>query len=82
MEFHKEILSQMLSRYELQVTIPQLELDIKSLFELECYRALYEIKCILEDNNNSDEDCFIKIEEIIHIIDELGASSSIRHDFG
>ena len=56
MEFHKEILSQMLSRYEFQVTIPQLELDIKSLFELECYRALFEIKCILEEEGNSDEE--------------------------
>ncbi len=82
MELYKEILSQILSRNEIQVVIPQLEIDMRSLFELECYRALNNIKNILEDDGNSDAECLMKIEEILYIFDNLGSNIDIRHDFG
>ena len=47
-----------------------------------CYRALCRIKEILEDETPEDPECFQKIEEIVCVLEELGADAGIRHDFG
>ena len=47
-----------------------------------CYRALCRIKEILEDETLEDPECFQKIEEIVCVLEELGADAGIRHDFG
>ena len=47
-----------------------------------CYQALCRIKEILEDDTLEDPECFLKIEEIICVLEELGSGAGLRHDFG
>lgn len=47
-----------------------------------CYKALEEIKAVLEDDAPDDKECFKKIEAIVHIYEELGSGCGNRHDFG
>ena len=55
---------------------------VKEIVELECYKALKEIKEVIEDNSLNDEECFMKIEEIVCIFELIGSNGGTRHDFG
>ena len=46
-----------------------------------CYKVLLQIKQIIDDTSLLDEDCFIKIEEIIYALEENDIFCD-RHDFG
>ena len=46
-----------------------------------CYKALLQIKQIIENEKLSDEDCFMKIEKIICALEENNILCG-RHDFG
>lgn len=46
------------------------------------YQALLKIKMIIEDDSLSDAECFDKIEEIVVVLEEIGSSGGVRHDFG
>lgn len=61
---------------------PNLRIDVKEIVELTCYKALTEIKRILEDSTLDDKECFEKIEEIVCIFESLGSNGGSRHDFG
>lgn len=82
MELYKEILIEALSRSQLEISISNLEIDVKQIVESRCYNALQKIKAIIEDDSLEDADCFNKIEEIILILEEIGSSGGTRHDFG
>ena len=56
--------------------------DLQRDFDNECYRALAKIREVLRDDTLEDEDCFMKIERIITIYEELGSGGGTRHDFG
>ncbi len=51
------------------------------LVEMRCFRAIQKIKAVIEDDSLEDPECFLKIEEIICVLEELGAGSGGRHDF-
>lgn len=78
MELYKEILSKILMH---GAPVDTFE-SINRIIELECYKTLKRIKSIVEDESLSDEDCFMKIEEIVCAFEELGSSGGCRHDFG
>ena len=54
---------------------------LKEIIESECYKVLKEIKDFLDEEILSDEDCFIKIEEIIGVLEKNNIFCN-RHDFG
>ena len=54
---------------------------IKEISYSDCYLYLNEIKKILEDDNLTDEECFLKIEKIICLFEKIGAFEGGRHDF-
>ncbi len=63
--------------------------DLQRDFDNECYRALAKIREVLRDDTLEDgddtledEDCFMRIERIITIYEELGSGGGTRHDFG
>ena len=64
-----------------EIRLPE-NLDVEKLFSCSCYRALAEIKRVLEEPRNSDESCFMQIEEIVRVFEELGSDCGTRHDFG
>ncbi|MEG1191413.1 MAG: hypothetical protein RSD48_08240 [Oscillospiraceae bacterium] len=81
MELWQELLKEILGKEEIEISFPNLKLNIKELVEINCYRALQSIKAILDDSSLTDGECFEKIEQIVALFEHLGSGSS-RHDFG
>lgn len=81
MELWKEILAQYLARESAQIIFPNLKLDPAAIVEGECYQALRNIKAILEDDHLKDQECFLKIEEIVSTLETLGSDAGNRHNF-
>ncbi len=81
MELWKEIICNLLQKETVEIRLLSTG-SIDSLFESECYKALQKIKMILEDEMLDDKDCFMKIEEIVRVFEEMGSGCSGRHDFG
>lgn len=81
MELYKEILTNVLSRGDVQITFTNLSIDATKIVELECYKALQKIRAVLNDDTLEDSECFYKIEEIVCLFEEMGSSGGSRHDF-
>lgn len=62
--------------------MPSANSDLTEIVESKCYVALQQIKEILEDDSLEDENCFMKIEKIVCLFEELGSDCANRHDFG
>lgn len=82
MEFYEELLIGILSKQNIHIEFPNMDIDIHKLFEMQCYQALRIIKDILEDDSLSDPECFMKIEEIVSLYEKIGNGLDGRHDFG
>lgn len=54
---------------------------LKDLLENISYKVLLEIKDTIENLSLSDEECFIKIEKIIAVLEKNNVLCD-RHDFG
>ena len=80
MELFKELLSNLIKEEKIQVIFPQMG-DLSSLLEKICYKALSEIKEIIINDNFSDKECFVKIEEISAVLEKNGIDFGNRHDF-
>ena len=81
MELWKELLIQILSGEQIEVTFPNLHFTPEKLIELRCYQALKQIKSIIEDDALDDPDCFLRIEEIVRTLGIFGSGGGSRHDF-
>ena len=79
MKLCKEILSTILEKEEFMVIFPNL---IISAAEMECYKALKKIKTIVEDDSLEDIECFIRIERVVSVLENVGSDGGTRHDFG
>ena len=82
MELYKEILTHALMNGEVQISFHGREPDIAKIVECVCYQALEKIKAIIEDDSLEDDECFMKIEEIVCALEEIGSGGGTRHDFG
>ena len=82
MELYKEILLHALTHGDIQLTLSCQEIDITKIIEGKCYSALQKIKTIIEDDSLEDSECFMKIEEIVCALEEIGSDGGLRHDFG
>ncbi len=74
MELYQEILARILSGREAKVSFADLHIDAEKIVEMACYRALQNIKAIIEDDSLNDKECFMKIEEIVCVFEEMGSS--------
>ena len=81
MDLWKEIICNMLQKEVMEIRLLSSD-HIDALFESECYKALQKIKMILEDETLEDTECFMKIEEIVRVFEEMGSGCGGRHDFG
>ncbi|MBR6728141.1 MAG: hypothetical protein IKM08_08090 [Clostridia bacterium] len=82
MQLYKEILCELLSKETVTVSFSGLKASANELVEMTCYQALKRIRSILADSSLSDSECFVKIEEIVCLLEELGSDGGSRHDFG
>ena len=81
MKLYTEILANYLSQENAQIVFPNLKLNANEIVELQCYEALRRIKDILDDDTLEDDECFLKIEEIIRTFKDLGSNGGNRHNF-
>ncbi len=81
MELYTEIFAQALMNGDIQLTLRSPDCAFSEFIEKKCYQALQKIKVILDDDSLDDPECFMRIEEIVCALEELGCPTS-RHDFG
>jgi len=81
MDLYKEILAQALTYGEVKITFPGEVCDPAKIVEGECYQALEKIKAVIHDDSLSDKECFMRIEEIVNILESVGSDGGFRHDF-
>ena len=82
MELFKEIFIQALHTGEISVAFSGAEGAVTDVINGKCYQALQKIKKILDDDNLEDSECFMRIEEIVCALEEVGSNGGPRHDFG
>ncbi len=80
MELYQEMMIHLLAKENIQITFSK-DLLLEEQLSSVCYRALCEIKEILEDTALDDRDCFLKIERIVRVFEDIGSSCGSRHDF-
>ncbi len=80
MELWQEIFAKLFRDSIVEIKIPQAP-SLSELFESTCYKALCEIKKIIEDDELEDSDCFAKIENIVRVFEKIGSTGGSRHDF-
>ena len=81
MDLYKEILVSILTESHVEVTFPDINIEIAKLIEMKCFQALKRIKAVIEDDSLDDSDCFNKIEEIIRALEDIGSNGGFRHDY-
>ena len=82
MDLYKEILVKILENRKIEVAFSNLSINVTEIVEQESYKAFQKIKAVIQDDSLSDNECFMKIEEIICLFEELGSGGGNRHDFG
>ena len=82
MELFEEVLVRYLLGQKIQITFPDLHIDLNEVVKMQAYQALQAIKAVLEDDSLDDAACFQKIERIVAIFEEIGSDGGNRHDFG
>ena len=80
MELYKEILGHALTFGEVKLTFAG-ECDLAKIVEGECYQALKKIKAVIQDDSLTDSECFLKVEEIVNVLESVGSGGGGRHDF-
>jgi len=81
MELFKEILKKVLEDEEIHVVFPNLKISTNEIVEMQCYRALQKIKEIIESDKFSDKECFMQIEGIVCVLEDIGSNGADRHEF-
>lgn len=81
MELYKQILIGVLENQKAEVCFPDLKISAKEITELTCYKALSEIKAVLEDSTLEDDECFERIERIVYVFEKHCGTIQYRHDF-
>ena len=82
MDLYKEILVKILENRKIEVAFSNLSINVTEIVEQESYKAFQKIKAVIQNDSLSDNECFMKIEEIICLFEELGSGGGNRHDFG
>ncbi len=80
MELYKDILCKILASSHVEVTFKDAPIHMTEVVESISYQALKRIKEIIDDPTLTDCECYMKIEEIIHVYEVLGCRDGNRHD--
>ncbi|MBQ8748363.1 MAG: hypothetical protein IJZ14_00905 [Oscillospiraceae bacterium] len=82
MDLFKEIFIQALRTGEISVSFSGQESPVAEVINGKCFQALQKIKEIIDDDSLADTECFMRIEEIVCALEEIGSNGGSRHDFG
>lgn len=80
MELWQEIMCKLFQQWDIKIVFPQMP-DVEKIFEMECYQALKKIHEIIKNRDLSDKECFMEIENIVCLFEDMGSSGGGRHDF-
>ncbi len=80
MELYQELLLCALKKEKMQVIFPDLNIEAEKIIEMKCYQILHQIKEILSAEWLNDEECVMRIEEILHLFYENKIDVGNRHD--
>ena len=78
MKLLEGIIQGLISSGRVQVEIKAPECNLEAAVENVCYKALGEIREILDDDSLSDFDC---VEKIVNVFEAIGSNGGSRHDF-
>lgn len=81
MNLYVEILSNILAKEKINIEFPNFTVSPQEIVEMQSYKMLQKIKTIIENDSLDDRNCFMKIEEIISLFENLESYRSTRHDF-
>ena len=81
-ELFEEIIRKKWEKRFSDILVPNEQWENAILVEMECYRALKQIKAIIEDDSLDDPECFFKVEKIVCVFEGIGSNGGNRHDFG
>ena len=82
MRLYREILAHYLSREDAQILFPNLHLDSSAIIESESMQIVQKIRAIIANDRLDDKECFMRIEEIVSVLEDHGIDCGTRHDFG
>jgi len=82
MELFKEIFAQALTDGKIEIVFACKNDAFEKVIEGQCYQALQKIKAIVDDDSLDDPACFMRIEEIVEVLESVGSTGGGRHDFG
>lgn len=81
MKLYEEILTKVIADCIREKIVSE-NINADKIIQTESYKALCKIKSIIEDDKLEDEECFLKIEEIVRVFESIGSNGGNRHDFG
>ena len=81
MKMYEQILVKALENETVQVVFPNVKLNPTEIVQLNCYQAIEKIRDVLQNEDLEDVDCFMRIEEIMNTLEDLGVDVDGRHDF-
>ena len=61
MQLYQEILAAALAKEEVQITFPNLKINLTEIVESESYQALQKIKAVITDDSLTDSECLKKL---------------------
>ena len=82
MKLYQEILAHYLSQQDAQILFPGLSIDATTIIEAECLQIIKEIQTVIADDSLDDPECFMRMEEIVSVLEGHGIDCGTRHDFG
>ena len=82
MSFYSDILAQQINTDLISSILESVLKEPEATAEMVCYQAICKIRAILDDDSLSDPECFMKIEEIVNVLEDMGSGGGCRHDFG
>ena len=79
MELWQEMTRELILTGEISLQLSRAYADV---LESRCYLALERIREIVRNEDLSDAECFMRIEEIVTVLEDMGSNGGFRHDFG
>ncbi|MBE6931733.1 MAG: hypothetical protein E7463_15800 [Ruminococcaceae bacterium] len=80
MDLYYEILECCLRDWKKNNVFPDLRRTVDQIVELRCYKALKEIKAVMDDDSLETEEYFTRIDQILSFLGD--SDDGTRHDIG
>ena len=80
MLYYNLILLKILEKENIEIYFPNLINTPVEIVESECYKTLKK-KILLKMDTLEDKECFMRIEGIVNLFEEMGSGCGTRHDF-